>query len=295
MLNTIISKIKSHIIKRKNIYVSILCAMFISASCIIHYSQSIPTISTKDGVPVPIIMYHSVLKSAKNQTKYIVTPTQLENDLIWLKNNGYTTVSISDLINYVYNNMSLPEKPVVITFDDGYYNNLTYLYPLLKKHNMKASISVVGIYSEEFSKTLDLNPSYAHLTWDNIKQMQESGLVEILNHSYNMHSNSTRKGSSIMKDEDENTYKALFTADVMKTQELLSNNCGITPNVYTYPFGYMCDEAESTLKELGFLATLSCYEKVNYITHDAECLYKLKRFNRSSTLSTEAFMKKLTS
>ena len=293
MIKTLTQTIKNHIAKRKNIYVSIICSLCIAASAIINYNRSLPTIGTQNGVHVPIIMYHSVLKSAKKQTKYIVTPTQLENDLIWLKNNGYTTIFISDLINYVYNDIDLPEKPVVITFDDGYYNNLTYLYPLLKKYNMKACISLVGRYSEEFSKTLDLNPAYAHLTWDNVKQMQESGLIEFLNHSYNMHSNDVRKGSSIMNGEDKNKYKALFMSDVMKLQELLSNNCGITPNTYTYPFGYICNEAESILKELGFLATLSCYEKINYITKDPSCLYQLRRFNRSSTLSTEGFMNKI--
>lgn len=293
MIKELIKNIKKHVSKRKNIYVSIICALCIAASGVINYNESLPTVGTENGIPVPIIMYHSVLKSAKKQTKYIVTPSQLESDLLWLKNNGYTTVFIGDLINYVYNNVDLPEKPVVITFDDGYYNNLTYLYPLLTKYNMKASISLVGSYSEEFSKTMDLNPAYAHLTWDNVKQMQESGLVEFLNHSYNMHSNDVRKGSSIIKGEDKDKYKALFTSDVMKLQELLSLNCGITPQAYTYPFGYICSEAESILKELGFLATLSCYEKVNYITKDPNCLYQLRRFNRSSTLSTEGFMKKI--
>lgn len=293
MIKELLNKIKDHITKRKNVYVSIVCALCISASCIITYNESLPTISDENGIPVPIIMYHSVLKSPKKQTKYIVTPTQLENDLLWLKNNGYTTVFISDLIDYVYNNVDLPEKPVVITFDDGYYNNLTYLYPLLIKYGMKASISLVGSYSEEFSKTLDLNPAYAHLTWDNVKQMQASGLVEFLNHSYDMHSNDVRKGSSIIKGEDINKYKALFTSDVMKLQQILSDNCAITPNAYTYPFGHICNEAEEILKELGFLATLSCYEKVNHITKDPNCLYQLRRFNRSSNLSTEGFMKKI--
>lgn len=269
-----------------------LCLLAVSIT-VGMVERSIMATVEDDGVRVPIIMYHSILKSAKVQTKYIVTPAQLEQDMLWLKNNGYTTVFIEDLINYVYDGVDLPPKPVVLTFDDGYYNNLTYLYPLLKKHGMKATVSIVGKYSEEFSQTLDLNPSYAHLTWDNLKQMDESGLVEVLNHSYNMHSDAVRKGCKIMKGENVAEYKKVFSDDVMMTQELLSKNCGITPMTFTYPYGYICSESEEVLRSLGFKASLSCYEMVNILTRDPQCLYSLKRFNRDSTLSTQGFMKRI--
>lgn len=284
-----ISKLK----RNKRFYIPIAVA-FLVAVCGMYIQPNNAAVTTSDnGVDVPIIMYHSILKSAKKQTKYIVTPSQLESDMLWLKSNGYTTVFIQDLINYVYNGTPLPQKPVVLTFDDGYYNNLTYLYPLLKKYDMKAVISIIGRYSEEYSNTLDLNPSYAHLTWDNIKELNASGLVEILNHSYNMHSTNVRKGCKILSGESYNEYKTVLAADIMKTQELLGSNCGITPVAFTYPFGYMCNESEEIIKELGFKASLSCYEKVNRITRDESCLYMLKRFNRDSTLSTERFMAKI--
>lgn len=285
----IIYKIK----KSKKIYIPLLVAFMVAICGIYIQPNNIPTTNTDVGVDVPIIMYHSVLKSAKKQTKYIVTPSQLESDMLWLKSNGYTTVFIQDLINYVYNGTPLPTKPIILTFDDGYYNNLTYLYPLLKKYDMKAVISIIGRYSEEYSNTLDLNPAYAHLTWDNINELNSSGLVEILNHSFNMHSTDIRKGCKILSGESFAEYKTVLAEDIMKTQELLNINCGITPIAFTYPFGYMCDESEEILKELGFKASLSCYEKTNHITRDEACLYMLKRFNRDSTLSTEKFMSKI--
>lgn len=245
------------------------------------------------GVKLPIIMYHSVLKSAKNKTKYIVTPEQLESDLKWIQSNGYTPVFMSDVIDYVYNGSPLPEKPIVITFDDGYYNNLTYLYPLLVKYDMKAVISVVGEFSENFSKTKDLNPSYAHLTWDNIKKLSESGLVEIQNHTYSLHTISERKGAGIIKGESVADYSKIFCGDITKLQDVLKTNCNVTPNTFTYPYGNICEESKQLVKDMGFKASLSCYEKLNYITDDKNCLYCLGRFNRDSTLSTEAFMSKI--
>lgn len=292
-IKQISEKIINKLRKGKKMYIPLAVAFLVAVCGMYIQPDTAPATNTDGGTDVPIIMYHSVLKSAKKQTKYIVTPSQLESDMLWLKSNGYTTVLIQDLINYVYDGTPLPPKPVIITFDDGYYNNLIYLYPLLKKYNMKAVISIIGRYSEEYSKTLDLNPTYAHLTWDNIKELNSSGIVEILNHSYNMHSTDVRKGCKILSGESYFEYKTVLAEDIMKTQELLSSNCGITPAAFTYPFGYMCDESEEILKELGFKASLSCYEKINHITRDKSCLYMLKRFNRDSTLSTEKFMSKI--
>lgn len=64
-------------------------------------------------------MYHSVLKDQKMDGKYVVSPTEFENDLIYLKEHGYTTIFLQELVDYVYSGAALPEKPVVITFDDG--------------------------------------------------------------------------------------------------------------------------------------------------------------------------------
>ena len=96
------------------------------------------------GIKVPIIMYHSVLKDPSKSNDYVISPIDVEKDFIYLKDNNYTTVFISDLINYVYDDIPLPKNPVVITFDDGQLNNLEYVLPLLKKYDMKANFSVVG-------------------------------------------------------------------------------------------------------------------------------------------------------
>ena len=83
--------------------------------------------------------------------QYTVRPDELENDLDYLKEHGYTAVFMQDLIDYVYHGKELPAKPVVITFDDGFYNNWYYVLPMLKERNMKAVISVVGSYTEKLS------------------------------------------------------------------------------------------------------------------------------------------------
>ncbi len=277
----------------KIIALALIASLILCAAGEYIKDNIVPATNGSDEICVPIIMYHSVLESPKKKTKYIVTPAQLDEDLRWLYENGYTTVVMQDIIDYVYEGKALPEKPVMITFDDGYYNNLIYAVPLLEKYGMKAVISVVGSFSDMFSESKDMNPSYAHLTWDDISELAASGTVEFQNHSYGMHSTEPRKGVSKLKTESSEEYKAIFSADVMQNQEKLSRYSHTTPTTYTYPYGYSSDESEEVLKRLGFLATLSCYEKLNYITHDSDCLYLLGRFNRDSRLSTASFMAKI--
>ena len=71
----------------------------------------------------------------------MLSPAQFESDLKYLKENGYHTVVVQDLIDYVEKGVPLPEKPVMLTFDDGYYNNYYYAFPLLEEYDAKIVIS----------------------------------------------------------------------------------------------------------------------------------------------------------
>ena len=106
-----------------------------------------------DSVFVPIVMYHGVLDDTSRQGQYIITPTQLEEDLKIIKERGYTTVVMQDLLDYVDNGTPLPDKPIMLTFDDGYYNNYLYADPLLKRYGRKAVISPVCKWTEFYSDT----------------------------------------------------------------------------------------------------------------------------------------------
>ena len=68
-----------------------------------------------------------------------------------LQVKGYTAITVSDLLAYVQDGADLPEKPVMITFDDGYYNNYIYAYPLLKQRGMKAVVSIIGSQTALFT------------------------------------------------------------------------------------------------------------------------------------------------
>ena len=187
------------------------------------------------GLEVPILMYHSVLKDPAKNGKYVVSPDELEQDLLYLSQQGYTTVFLSELVDFVEGRGALPAKPVVITFDDGYLNFITYALPILEEHDMKAVLSVVGEYTRIFSETPDPNPNYAHCTFEDIRMLSLSGLVEIQNHSDNLHSLNRRRGSSRMAGESAADYRAIFIADAEKLQAELTEKSGVIPICYTYP------------------------------------------------------------
>ena len=274
------------------IIVSILTfAVILGKSCFTSTVKA--EIKKMNSDEIPIIMYHSILKDEDMWNDYVLSPVEFEKDIIWLKENGYKTVFINDIINYVNGSEKLPENPVVITLDDGFYNNYYYVFPLLKKYNIKATISLVGSYSEFACEEAQPQPAYSYLDWENINEMRKSGLVEFANHSYNLHSLENRKGASINKGESYENYRHVLLTDVFKNQHLIEDFCGFTPNIFTYPYGFTCEPGERLIKNSGFAATLGTEEKMNYVEiGDKNCLYNMHRFNRPSFITTEKFMKK---
>ncbi len=246
-----------------------------------------------DEVFLPIIMYHSILKDQKLQNDYTISPTLMENDLKYLTSSGYTTVTVDDLINYVYHGKKLPEKCIMLTFDDGYYNNYYYAYPLLKKYKCKAVISPIASMTEKFTQTQDISVSYGHISNDDIKEMVSSGYVEIQNHSYDMHTLKPRKGVSRKQGESFDNYKKAITDDITKAQNYLENVTGEKPSCFVYPFGAKCNSTEEIVRELGFVCTLTCTEKPNVITRDKESLFELGRYRRDYKESIESLLKRI--
>jgi peptidoglycan/xylan/chitin deacetylase (PgdA/CDA1 family) len=276
--------------------VTVIFTLSISFALFVYSSQdTFNEIDDGTTVSVPIVMYHSVLKSSKLLGKFVITPTELENDFKYLQERGYTAITMTQLINYVYDGSPLPEKPVVITFDDGYLNNYAYVTPLLKEYDMKAVISIVGKFSDNYTEKPSDNLNYSHVTWSQIKEMHDSGLFEIQNHTYNLHyTNKKRTGARKLKGESLATYTELMNSDVGYLQQKIAQTTGVTPNTFTYPYGFISKDSVPILKDMGFKATLSCFEGVNKIRiGDKDALFGLRRKNRPHGVSTNSFFKKL--
>lgn len=257
-------------------------------------SLAVETSKKNDGISCPIVMYHSILEDKGRAGDYIALKDQFISDLDYLLGQGYTPVTVQALIDYVYEDAPLPEKPVMLTFDDGFYNNYTYVYPEILKRGVPVVISVVGSYTETYTKTDEANPMYSYLRRKDIREMEKSGLVEFQNHSYDLHTINSKKNASMkMRGESKDKYRERLTGDLEQVQKLIFEETGKYPTAFTYPFGKISDDSVEIVKETGFLSSLSCCEGMNYITKSPDCLFMLKRYNRPAKYTTGEFMKKL--
>lgn len=241
---------------------------------------------------VPIIMYHLITEKPKYIGKYGVTPLEVEQDLQYLKENGYTTVVMQDLINFVENGKTLPKKPIVLTFDDGNSSDFYHLYPLLQKYEMKAVLAVIGEATDRCSKEMADNPKgkYPNMTWAQIKEIHESKVCEIQSHGYNVHG---KGGSGNKKGESAEAYHSRLTADLTKLQEACETNLGYVPDTFVYPLGVVGRDSRKILEDMGFKASLGCEEGVNILRKgEKDGLFKMRRYNRPNNETIEQILKR---
>lgn len=245
-------------------------------------------------VKIPIVMYHSIIKSKKSLGKFVISPEEFESDLKYLKDNNFNTIFMKDILDYVYEDKNLPENPIMLTFDDGYYNNYLYAYPLLKDYSFKMVISPIGIEVDKYSEIENHSPNYAHVSWSNLKEMIDSGLVEVQNHTYNMHKiNKKRRGTKKNKNESMEKYKSELSNDLLLMQNKICDNLGVSANTFVYPFGAISNCSVDIIKNLGFKASFGCEGKINSITKNPDDLYGLCRIIRPSGVNLESLLKKL--
>jgi peptidoglycan/xylan/chitin deacetylase (PgdA/CDA1 family) len=181
---------------------------------------------------LPILMYHHVEseESAKEnkRTGLNVPPEIFKAQMGYLKTKGYTTVSPAELIAFFDAGVSLPAKPVMITFDDGYSDIGELAFPIMKELGIKATIYIpTGLMD---------NPAY--LTWSKISEIKASGLITFGNHTWS-HRN-VGATSEVVKYE-------LSTADTQLSEKGLGE-----PKTFVYPYGYENNSTIKLLEEMNY-------------------------------------------
>lgn len=245
----------------------------------------------RESVPLPVLMYHGIIDDPAKTNEYFITAKAFEKDLKWLQDHGYTTVSMKQLKEFAEKGAALPEKPVLLTFDDGYRNNYTRAFPLLQKYDAKAVISVIGNESDLSSDTIYRGDEIdgGNITWGEAVLMVRSGLIEIGNHTYDLHRDEGgRKGADKLPGETDAAYRKALTADLGHNQDLIAAATGQPALVFAWPFGAWPTDgsADQILKDLGFAGSLTSYQIMNTIRRDdPSTLFGLKRFLRTPKFS----------
>lgn len=244
------------------------------------FMTGVPHVIAAHELELPILMYHHISTLPEQWGDYVVSTETFEGDLRMLSELGYTSISLAELIAYVEGRGALPEKAVMITFDDGQRSFSEYALPLLEKYDMCALAAIVGKYADDYTANGDTNVNYAYMAWPELARLAQNPHVELLAHSYDMHSLQLRRGCAIMAGESAGDYEKSFSADINLLNSRCAEHIGEIPLGFAYPFGIRSKVAAELLINAGYRALFTCDEKINYITREPDCLYELGRFNR---------------
>ncbi|MBR2177050.1 MAG: polysaccharide deacetylase family protein [Clostridia bacterium] len=268
----------------------LMCILIVGASAA-SFTAS-PAAADDSKLRIPIIMYHGFSESTTRRNQYMISPDCLEEDLKYLKEHGYTTIFLSELTEHFKSGLELPEKPIILTFDDGYYDNYVYAWPLLEKYECKAVISPIGKAADEAENEEYRSVLWSQCTWEELKEMSDSGFVELQNHTYDLHKlNKGWQGAAAKTGESDDDYKQRLSEDLLKSNAQIQEVTGNVPDAVVYPFGAKSDTTEDIVRSLGFSAALDCEEKINYIDSPDD-LFQLHRFLRPDNISSADFFGK---
>ena len=209
-----------------------------------------------DNITLPIFTFHYV-EIVKNKTDFIrkslsITPLSFENDLRRLKSEGYTFYFVKDIPGIFNGSIKLGNKSIVFTFDDGYEDFYTDVFPIIKKYNVKVTIYVVYNFIGK--------PNYMNKA--QIQEVINSGLVELGSHSMN-HLNLI----SILPQR--------YSHEIQTSKKELQKLFGTTVYTFAYPYGFYNSQLINEVKNSGYTAAVGTSESK---LQSRDTLFNLGRF-----------------
>ena len=212
---------------------------------------------------VAILMYHAFTEDEADTGSLCTPASEFARQLSALRDAGYTSVGYADLIEFVNGDGKLPEKPLLITIDDGYQNNLDLAAPLLEKYGFCANIAVIGVSIGHTTYKDTGVPIMPHFSLEDARPWIARGVLTVTTHSYDMHQVAAvdgagcRRGVLQMRGEAEPDYIAALTQDYTRAQEQLTGLPGTPLPVFTYPNGAYSELSERVLQALGVQVTVT--------------------------------------
>ncbi|GHV36626.1 hypothetical protein FACS18949_16240 [Clostridia bacterium] len=240
-------------------------------------------------VELPVLMYHRLLKNNPQGDMYTITPAALERDLKFLRAEGYASVTTEQVIGYLTRGEKLPEKPVLLTFDDGHYSTLTYAVPLLERYGFRASVFVTGVFSDSEAGAPQ-SPQYSYISWAQMENL--APCLQIESHTWNLHvCGKGRNGIKRRKGENLEDYRMLLAADLLKLQGKIEQHTGRAPIAFALPFGADCADALSVFDAVGIPLSFGSYGGINRLTVGGK-RHDLKRMCRVPDESAQFLLDK---
>jgi len=199
-----------------------------------------PYVSFADNknLNIPIILYHNLNPTVPSSMT--VTPQKFKANLKLLKDNGFTFIPLKEAVEYLQGKRAtLPPKPIVLTADDGWVSVYTYMFPIIKQLNIPITLF---IYPESISS------SKHFLTWDQLKELKNSELVDIQSHTYSHPNFKVAKRKLSPAAYEQFVHRELFTS-----KQILEDKMGIKVTLLAWPFGIYNDYLENEATKAGYV------------------------------------------
>ena len=206
---------------------------------------------------LPILMYHSFNNTSTKDYKVVVSPEVFEAQIAYLCKAGYDVISLDKAVWYMEQEKRPPRKTVAITIDDGYTNNYTAAYPILKKYNIPVTIFVI----------VDLIGKEGYMDWGQLKEMSDSGLVDIESHTMS---------HPWLQYVDDDRLKH----ELVDSKKTLEEKLGKDIKFVCYPMGGYDERVKSAAKEAGYEAAFATKPRKLFPSYDT---YEIKRVRISPT------------
>ncbi len=221
------------------------------------------------------LCYHDIEDDAPDQHYVGVTTRHFVEQLSWLKRNGFHAVSVDDIIAARDGKRSLPDKAYLLTFDDGYESFYTRVVPILKAFHLPSVAAIEGNWVADTSgPTVDFAGETAarslFMTWQQVREVAQSGLVEIANHTLDLHrgipanpqgntqpSAVTRRYDPKTGYESEAAYRRRVADDTAANVKAIEQATGRRPRVTIWPYGEHSGEAIAIVAAAGTPITMT--------------------------------------
>ncbi|OGZ24840.1 MAG: hypothetical protein A2896_01610 [Candidatus Nealsonbacteria bacterium RIFCSPLOWO2_01_FULL_43_32] len=188
-----------------------------------------------------ILMYHSV---GRNKIFFTVKPEDFQKQMACLSAKGYSVVPLARLAEMIKNKEEFPRKTVVLTFDDSFEDNYSNVFPVLKKYNFPATFFVATDFIGKDQKNESTGIFFKTLSWPQIKEMSESGLID-----FEPHTSTHRELTGISLEEAKK--------EILDSKRAIEEGLGKKCHFFAYPRGKYDEEIIKILKENGFLAAVT--------------------------------------
>ncbi len=254
---------------------------------------------------VPVLMYHHIVPDGVydemnfRENGSVLKLSDFRKQMEWLAENDYETIFMSRLADMLQNGDKLPDKTVVITFDDGYESNYVYAYPILKEFGQRANLAPVVSASEKAEQNPEQfdDRSLSHLSFEQMREMQASGVFEFGSHSYNGHGEvnvdmegntdaflvnrkvNTKSGHTETREE----YLLRVNRDVVTSKIVLDERLGKAERFFAYPFGRYNKDLCRVVAGSGFSCALTT--KPGYVNKNSDP-YALPRLAVNNQVKT---------